>query len=73
MQYQRDKNNLKVVGAKIKALRISKGYSQAKLAADCNVEISQISRLERGLLNTGLTQIFLIADALEVEVKEIFE
>ena len=65
--------DLKIIGNRIKELRLEKKFSQAKLAADCNVEISQISRIERGLLNTGIIQLISIARALEIAPSLIFD
>lgn len=70
-----DKRNIqfiKDVGLKIRSLRISKGYTQQHLANLCDVELSQINRIELGKINTSLAHVKLIADALEVNVKEFF-
>ena len=45
--------------------------SQSELAYDCGMEISQISRMERGLLNTSISNVFLIAKALNMHPKEL--
>lgn len=43
-----------------------------ELADLSDIEYSQLSRIERGVINTSLSVIFEIADALEVEPKELF-
>ena len=47
--------------------------SQEDLAYDCGMEISQISRMERGLLNTSISNIFFIAKALNIHPKELLD
>jgi len=37
------------------------------------MEVSQISRIERGVANTSISNIYFIAEALEVEIKDLFE
>ncbi len=62
------KRFIKQLGKDLKRLRNSKGLTQAQLAADCNMEISQISRIERGVLNTSIGVLFTITNALGVEI-----
>ena len=40
------------LGERLRSIRRAIGLSQAQLAIDANMEISQISRIERGVLNT---------------------
>lgn len=60
------------VGQQIQKLRESKGLSQQDLAAKCNFEKSNMSRLEAGRVNPTLSTIDKVAKALEVPVFEIF-
>lgn len=62
-----------LLGKRIKALRVQRKISQAQLAADCNIEISQISRIERGVINTSASQLYVIAKNLKVHPKELFD
>lgn len=73
MKYNRDEKLLKKFGKHVQKIRNERGISQADLAFSCGMEISQISRLERGLLNTGISNIFLIAKYLDIPVKELFD
>ena len=59
-------------GKQLKKARKSKGFSQEDLANDVGIEISQISRIERGVINTSVFNTFKIANALDVEVKDLF-
>ena len=62
---------LKHIGNNIKMIRESKGISQQKLAADCNFEKSNMSRIEAGNTNPTIYTLYKIAVALEVDVREI--
>jgi len=57
----------------LKALRNSKGVSQLELSYRCNVERSQISRLERGLINCTISMLLELSVALEVDPKELLD
>ena len=60
-------------GNHLKKVRKSKGFSQENLANDIGVEISQISRIERGIINTSIFNTYKIAKALNVEIKVLFD
>lgn len=69
----KDKKTLKSFGLHVQNIRKSKGVTQAQLAADCNMEISQISRIERGVINTSVLQVILIANNLNIAPKDLFD
>lgn len=71
MVYLRSNRFLKTFGKHLKEVRLSKNVSQAQLAYECDMEISQISRMERGLSNTGISNLYLIAKSLEIHPKEL--
>jgi transcriptional regulator with XRE-family HTH domain len=60
-------------GTNLRKIRESKKMSMQTLAYTINVEYSQISRIERGLINTSIGVVYEIAQALEIEVKELFD
>lgn len=60
-------------GAHLKMIRLDKGMSQAQLAIDCDFDVSVISRIERGMVNTSVDNLRLIAEALGVEVQQLFD
>jgi len=68
-----DNNFLFQFGENLKRIRKSKGFTQAMLANDLGIEISQISRIERGLISTSVTTIQAISQVLEVEVSAFFK
>ena len=61
-----------IVGKNIQKIRESKGISQQELAAKCNFEKSNMSRLEAGRVNPTLSTLEKIAKALDVSLTELF-
>ncbi|HJY13330.1 MAG TPA: helix-turn-helix transcriptional regulator [Flavobacterium sp.] len=60
-------------GDKLKKLRIEKKISQEELANSSDIPISQIGRIERGEINTTISTIYAISQALEIDIKELFD
>jgi len=60
-------------GQNLRRIRESKKMSMQNLADIINVEYSQISRIERGLINTSIGVAFAISHALEIDIKELFD
>lgn len=58
-------------GKNLRKLRKSKNLSMEQLAHLCNIEYSQISRIELGQINTTLNTIKILADGLEIQPKEL--
>lgn len=54
-------------------VRVSKNITQAQLAIDCDFDVSVISRIERGIVNTSLSNLKLISSALNIPLKELFD
>lgn len=67
------RNSLQIkVGKRIQEIRIEKNLSQQDLAAKCNFEKSNMSRLEAGRANATLSTLEIVPKALEVDVIELF-
>jgi transcriptional regulator with XRE-family HTH domain len=64
---------LKVFGQNVKKIRKDKGLTQEQLSNDLGMEISQISRIERGVVNTSILNITKIAQVLEIDIEELFK
>lgn len=62
-----------IVGNKIKLLRESKGVSQQDLAAMCNFEKGNMSRLEAGRTNPTITTLYKISQALDVKITDLVD
>jgi transcriptional regulator with XRE-family HTH domain len=60
-------------GNTLRKLRLEKGFTQEQLANELGVEISQISRIERGVINTSITNLYAISRILNIEVSELFD
>lgn len=59
------------VGSKIRSIRQTKKWTIEQLAFEVGIEYTQLSRIERGKINTSIFQIFLISNALQVSIGEI--
>lgn len=67
--YFKDEEALKQIGEKIRKFRMLKQISQEELANICEIDHSQINRMELGKVNFGISYLFKIAHALEVDPK----
>lgn len=61
-----EEQDLKLVGSRIKAVRISRGMSQADLAVEASVSLPPISNIERGKTGMQLETFVKVAEALQV-------
>ena len=61
-----EQQDLKLVGSRIKAVRISRGMSQADLAVEASVSLPLISNSERGKTGMQLETFVKVAEALQV-------
>lgn len=61
------------IGDKIKEMRQSKGISQQDLAAKCNFEKANMSRIEAGRTNLTIKNAYKISIALGVRLKELLD
>ncbi len=62
------------VGKQIKKYRKLKGWSQSKLATECNFTDTFISNLENNAFQTiSLNSLYHIAQTLEIPVMKLFE
>lgn len=60
-------------GSKLNHFRTSRNLSYRKLAQLCNVDHSQISRIEKGKVSIQLDTLFDLANALGIHPKELFD
>ncbi len=70
---EQESDNLVRLGKRIRHLRKMKGVTQKQLGRALQLDSSHISRIENGLLNTGVANIFRIAACLGVNPKDLFE
>jgi transcriptional regulator with XRE-family HTH domain len=69
----RDKGFILAFGENLRKLRKSKGLSMERLAQLANVEYSQVSDIEHGIINTTISTVQLLAKALEIAPKDLFD
>lgn len=59
------------IGAKVRSLRMKKGWSQRMLADHAQIEQAHLARLETGQIEPGVLVLERIAQALGVETFEL--
>ena len=60
------------VGREVKRLRDERGWSQARLAVEADMSVSGVSQIENGKRNLSTATLAKLANALGVEVAELF-
>lgn len=63
---------LKAIGQNVTRLRKKKGLTTIELADLCDMEKSNLIPIEKGRINVTANTLLKIAQALGVEVKELF-
>jgi len=72
IKHFRKDDQLKIIGQNIRKYRLAKKITQSDLAFMCgDKDWSQISRMERGLVNFSISYLLLVAEKLEVSPKEL--
>jgi transcriptional regulator with XRE-family HTH domain len=66
-------NNIKkIFGARVRALRSEKGWSQEDFAFECGLHRTYIGAVERGERNVSLENIKKIADTFKIDIAELY-
>ncbi|NCG10633.1 MAG: helix-turn-helix domain-containing protein [Alphaproteobacteria bacterium] len=66
-------NNIKkIFGARVRALRTEKGWSQEDFAFECGLHRTYIGAVECGERNVSLENIKKIADTFKIDIAELF-
>jgi len=60
------------IGVTLKKLRVEKDLSMQQLATLAEIEKSQIYRIENGKVDVRISTLYLLAEALKIEVTEFF-
>jgi len=66
-------NTKDLIGKRIQELRKARGLSQEKIAEKADISSTYLSRIECGRENPTLDMLIKLADALEVEIWEMFD
>lgn len=69
--YYKDSVAMKLVGEKIREVRLSKKITIEALAHECDVDATQIGRMELGKVNFSISYLYRIAKALEIHPKQL--
>lgn len=73
MNNTRDEKWLKEFGEHFRDVRRRLKWTQKSLAFEAEVEISQISRLENGKINSTVTSLLTYAKAMKISASVLFE
>lgn len=68
-----DQSIQKQFGANLQKLRLAKGLTLRALAANCDLDDSNISKIEQGKFDIQLSTLFELAKGLGIEPKELVD
>jgi transcriptional regulator with XRE-family HTH domain len=69
----KDIKYIKRFGENLRDVRTSQKMSQEVLAYTSDIPISQVGRIERGEINTTISTVKVLAKALNISVKSLFD
>ncbi len=69
--YKKNAELIVQFGNRVKELREGIGMSQREFANNCDLDHSQISRIELGKVSTSLSMVFLLAKNLGITPQEL--
>lgn len=67
-----DEDFLKALGGRIVAIRKEKGITQVELSYRCDIEKSNMRRIEAGNTNVTVLMLKKICEALDVPLNDLF-
>jgi transcriptional regulator with XRE-family HTH domain len=67
----KNKKAIKAFGENLKSLRLAKGLSQEELANYADIPINQVGRIERAEVNTTISTVYALAQALGISAKDL--
>lgn len=74
MNSEIERNEFKVLfGSNLKRIRKSKNLSYRQLATRCDIDYSDIHKIEKGQRNIQLSSILELSKGLEIHPKELFD
>lgn len=63
----------KALGARIRELRLKKGWSQEEFADLCGIHRSHMGEIERGETNLTLSTMLVISHKLNISISSLFK
>lgn len=73
MNYKHNQAFVTSFGDHLRKVRQDKGMSMRQLAAKAEIEYKQLSLIEHGEINTTISTVFALAEALEIPLKDLFD
>jgi transcriptional regulator with XRE-family HTH domain len=73
VSYSRHNKGIKLFGKKFREVRRKQKLTQSQLSFESGISINQISRIEKGEINTGISTIIILAEVLNVHPKDLFD
>lgn len=73
VNYKHSQVYCKAFGNQLRIIRQGKGFSMRELAMQADMEYSQLSKIERGVINTTISTVHALAQALDVPEKDLFD
>ena len=73
MNYIRNEKAIQLLGKRIRTLRKLQNLSQSQLAFEAGIARNQVVNIELGKVNTSISSVFAIAEALHIPVQELFD
>jgi transcriptional regulator with XRE-family HTH domain len=73
MEKQTRQLYLKILGEKLKRSRVTHGLSLRRLSILCDIDHSDISKIERGQINMRVGTLIALTKALDIHLKNIFD
>ncbi|NJO25054.1 MAG: helix-turn-helix transcriptional regulator [Bacteroidia bacterium] len=71
-KYLRDSEGIIAFGQRVKEIRLKKQLTQEEVAWEAGIEPMQLSRIERGVINTSISHLLAIAKAIGIHPSELF-
>lgn len=60
------------LGQRVRELRLLRGWSQEELGAQCGIDRTYVSGVERGVRNPTVTVLAAIAAGLKISIEDLF-
>jgi transcriptional regulator with XRE-family HTH domain len=73
VNYKFNQQFCKALGTQVRIVRQKQGLSMRQLALQADMEYSQLSKIERGVINTTVSSLQSLAEAMNVPIKDFFE
>jgi len=69
----RNEKLLETFGKRVRKLRIEKNLTLEELAFACDIELSQVHRIEKGKVNITLSTMEVLAKGLETSIGKLLQ